>query len=221
MGSVERQYRQIVEMGLALLAHLNLPKPYWEDAFLTTTYIINRLPSKVLNNKSPFEMTYNQKLKYLFVRVFGCAYWPNLRAFNEHKIDFCSKTCIFLGYNISHQGYKCLDLATGKIYVSRHVIFDEFLFPYQKESSTSSLCHPSTHTNHAGPIIIPTDPLPNTQVIPQNQENSDIQLSLLRSDDALVPAKNSTQNSSDVVGTGNNNPYPSTNPPRPVEQVIH
>lgn len=52
MGSVERQYRQIVEMGLALLAHLNLPKPYWEDAFLTTTYIINRLPSKVLNNKS-------------------------------------------------------------------------------------------------------------------------------------------------------------------------
>lgn len=42
-----------------------------------------------------------------------------------------------------------------------------------------------------------------------------------RSDDALEPAKNSIQNSSDVVGTGNNNPYPSTNPPRPIEQVIH
>lgn len=166
-------------------------------------------------------MTYNQKLKYLFMCVFGCAYWTNLRTFNEHKIDFCSKTCIFLGYNISHQGYECLDLATGKIYVSRHVIFDEFLFPYQKESSTSSLCHLSTHTNHAGPIILPTDPLPNTQVIQKNQENSDIQLSLLRSDDALVPTKNSIQNSSDVVGTGNNNPYPSTNPLRPVEQVIH
>ena len=46
-------------MGLALLAHSNLPQPYWKDAFLTTTYLINRLPSKVINNKSPFEMAYN------------------------------------------------------------------------------------------------------------------------------------------------------------------
>jgi len=53
MGSVERRHRQIVDIGLALLAHSNLPKPYWEDAFLIATYIINRLPPKALNNKSP------------------------------------------------------------------------------------------------------------------------------------------------------------------------
>lgn len=35
MGSVERRHRQIVEMGLTLLAHSNLPLPYWEDAFFT------------------------------------------------------------------------------------------------------------------------------------------------------------------------------------------
>jgi len=28
MGSVERRHRQIIEMGLALLAHSNLPQPY-------------------------------------------------------------------------------------------------------------------------------------------------------------------------------------------------
>jgi hypothetical protein len=48
-------------MGLALLAHSNLPQPYWEDTFLIATYLINRLPFKVINNESPFEMTYNKK----------------------------------------------------------------------------------------------------------------------------------------------------------------
>jgi hypothetical protein len=48
-------------MGLALLAHSNFPQPYWEDTFLIATYLINRLPFKVINNESPFEMTYNKK----------------------------------------------------------------------------------------------------------------------------------------------------------------
>lgn len=66
----------------------------------------------------------------VFLRVFGYACWPNLRPHNNHKINFISKTCIFNGYNPCHQGYKCFDLATGKIFVSRHVVFDESLFSY-------------------------------------------------------------------------------------------
>lgn len=61
MGSVERCHRQIVEMGLGLLSHSNLPKPYYEDVFLMATYIINRLPTKILNNHSPHEVAYNEK----------------------------------------------------------------------------------------------------------------------------------------------------------------
>jgi histone deacetylase 1/2 len=137
MGAVERRHRQIVEMGLALLAYANLPKPYWEDAFLTAVYIINRLPTKILNHCSPFEKAYHQKPNYNFMRVFGCACWPNLRPYNKHKFDYRSKTCIFIGYSLSHQGYKCLDLSTGKIFVSRHVIFDELFFPYKSPQSVS------------------------------------------------------------------------------------
>ena len=93
-------------------------------------------------------MAYNKKPNYLFLRVFGCACWPNLRPYNKHKIDFHSKTCIFLGYSLSHKGYKCLDLASGKLYVYHHVIFDESLFPYQKDPSTSTL---STQDSHLPP----------------------------------------------------------------------
>lgn len=124
MGSVKRRHHQIVEMGLVLLAHSNLPQPYWEDAFQMAKYIINRLPRKILNNKSPFEKAYNEKPNYGFMCTFGCTCWPNLRPYNRHKIDFLLKTCIFVDYSLSHQGYKCR-LIHGKIYVSRHVVFDE------------------------------------------------------------------------------------------------
>ncbi|GJU80527.1 zinc finger, CCHC-type containing protein [Tanacetum coccineum] len=37
---------------------------------------------------------------------------------------------IFLGYALSHRGYRCLDLTTNKIILSRHVTFDETIFSY-------------------------------------------------------------------------------------------
>lgn len=42
---VEREYQYIVEIGVALLAHASLPFNYWAEAFETTVYLINLLPS--------------------------------------------------------------------------------------------------------------------------------------------------------------------------------
>jgi hypothetical protein len=40
---------------------------------------------------------------------------------------------------LNHHGYKCLDLATGKVYVSRHVVFYENNFPYKNPAQTPSI----------------------------------------------------------------------------------
>jgi hypothetical protein len=74
---------------------------------------------------------------YCLLRIFGCACWPNLRPYNRHKLDFCSKQCAFLGYSNLHKGYKCLDISTGRLYIPRDIVFDETVFPFSSLHSNA------------------------------------------------------------------------------------
>jgi hypothetical protein len=49
-----------------------------------------------------------------------------------HKLAFHFKQCAFIGYSTHHKGYKCLDISTGHVYISRDVIFDEYVFPFSR-----------------------------------------------------------------------------------------
>jgi hypothetical protein len=129
-GAIECKHHHIVEVGLALLSHASMSLKYWDEVFLTPAYLINHLPSKVIDNLTPLECLLNQKLNYSALHTFGCACWPYLRPYNSHKLQFMSKQCVFLGYNDLHKGYKCLDVSFGRIYISRDVIFDEEVFPF-------------------------------------------------------------------------------------------
>ena len=40
--------------------------------------------------------------------------------------------CVFLVYSNMYKGFKCLDIATGRVYISRDVVFDENIFPFSK-----------------------------------------------------------------------------------------
>jgi hypothetical protein len=113
-----------------------MPLRFWDDAFQTACFLINRLPTHVLQNKSPFEKLFNSIPDYLFLKTFGCACWPNLRPYNSHKLQPRSLQCVFLGYSLLHHGYKCLYIPTGRLYISRDVIFLENLFPFFKNTST-------------------------------------------------------------------------------------
>ena len=53
-GKIERKQRHIVDIGLTLLAQSNLLLSFWWNAFHTAVFLINRLPTPVLNNVSPY-----------------------------------------------------------------------------------------------------------------------------------------------------------------------
>lgn len=98
---------------------------------------MNRTPSKVINFSTPLECLFEQKPNYSSLRIFGCACWPNLRPFNSRKLKFRPKQCAFLGYSTLYKGFKCLDIFTGRVHVSRDVIFDENVFPFSNLHSNA------------------------------------------------------------------------------------
>ncbi|GAU13081.1 hypothetical protein TSUD_173810 [Trifolium subterraneum] len=97
----------------------------------------NRLPTASLNFNIPYTTLFNKIPEYDSLRVFGSACFPLLRPYNSHKFDFRSHECIFLGYSTTHKGYKCLS-PTGRIYVSKDVLFNENKFPYESSLSTQN-----------------------------------------------------------------------------------
>ncbi|RVX11445.1 Retrovirus-related Pol polyprotein from transposon TNT 1-94 [Vitis vinifera] len=129
-GIVERKHRHIVEMGLTMLFNAKLPLSLWVDAFLTAVYLINRLPSTVLKMESPFFMLFKQYPEYRSLRIFGCQCFPYLRDYGKNKFSPKTYPCVFIGYSSLHKGYRCLHPSTKRVYISRHVIFNENCFPY-------------------------------------------------------------------------------------------
>jgi len=154
-GIVERKHRHIQEIGLTLLAQACLPNCYWVDAFLTSVYLINRLPTKVLNNITPYFVLHKTMSRYSDLRTFGCACYPYRRPYEKHKLAFRSKQCIFLGYSNQQKGYRCLDFATGRVFISRHVVFDEDIFPHldKSHSSTTPASNQSSSTTLSFNIV--------------------------------------------------------------------
>jgi hypothetical protein len=150
-GVAERKHRHIVEMGLSLLATASMSLKYWDQAFLTVVHLINRTPTKHIVYDTPLHKLLNINLDYSNFRVFGCACWPNLQPHNTHKLQFRSIRCTFLGYSNLHNGYKCLDISTGRIYISRDVIFDEQVFPFSHLHSTTGARYTPEHLLLPGP----------------------------------------------------------------------
>ena len=130
-GLSERKHRHVVETGMTLMSQAGIPKTYWPYAFAAAVYLINRLPTPILSMESPFQKLFHKKPNYNNLKVFGCMCFPWLRPYNTHKLQDKSKPCVFLGYSLTQSAYLCLDVDAGRLYVSRHVQFDEDQFPFR------------------------------------------------------------------------------------------
>jgi histone deacetylase 1/2 len=160
---VEHRHGHIIETGLTLLGQCQAPFKYWSYAFESSVYLINRMPTLVINNKTPFECLLKSSSDYVFLRTFGCLCFPFLCPYNAHKLDFCLFACVFLGYSNSHLGYRCLDLSSKHIYLARHVWFHENVFPLDK---TEHIAIPPKHPSAATIPVTLHHPPPPSHALP-------------------------------------------------------
>ncbi|KAD6795087.1 hypothetical protein E3N88_05983 [Mikania micrantha] len=162
-GRAERKHRHIIETGLAMMFNAQMPSAYWVDAFSSAMYIINRLPTALLGNKSPFQLLYDKQPNYSGFRTFGCLTYPLLRDYAPNKLAPRSLPCVFIGYSAKYKGFKCLDLTTSRVYVTRHARFDENIFPLANPNSSTPASSLKTSTfldlaYSKYPTNIPTKP---------------------------------------------------------------
>lgn len=140
-----------------------MPNTYWVEALMMATHIFNILPSSSINNHIPFTTLFQKPATYDHLRVFGCLCYPNLLPVTSHKLAARSTACVFLGYPSNHKGYRCLDLTSRKVIISRHVIFDESNFPFSTNIQESpSVTLENSFSPPTSPFLCPLQsPQPN------------------------------------------------------------
>jgi histone deacetylase 1/2 len=133
-GRAERVLRTLNDSMRALLFHADVPTSFWTEALSTATYTLNRRPCRPRNDDTPYKLLYGHNPTYDHLRVFGCLCYPNLTATTANKLSQRSVACIFLGYPAHIKGYRCFDPHTNRVIVSRHVYFDEDVFPFRSRA---------------------------------------------------------------------------------------
>ena len=162
-GAAERLNRTLFERIRAMLDEAGLPKTLWAEAAVTANYIRNRSPTNS-RAKTPWELFYNKPPDVSHMRTFGCTAYARIPDEYRKKLDSRSAKGIFLGYEPASKAYRIL-LDTGKMVISRDVIFDE---------STSTLewnTEPEEPSATPTPSVPPPEEPPRVEPPVQSTEN--------------------------------------------------
>ena len=87
---------------------MHVPKNFWAYAVSTACYLINWMPSSVLNWDTPYHIIFpNKPLFPIEPRIFGCTCFVRDVRPQVSKLDHKFLKCIFLGYSRVQKGYWC------------------------------------------------------------------------------------------------------------------
>jgi hypothetical protein len=120
-GVSERRNRTLMEMARCLLYEKKLPLNFWAEAVNTASYLINRMDSRVLADKTPYELWYGFKPSIDHLKVFDSICYVLKPEVRRRKLDQKADIGILIGYSTTSKAYKIYDLNFNKVVVARDV----------------------------------------------------------------------------------------------------
>lgn len=136
-GRVEKKHQHILNVGRALLFQSRLPKQYWPYAILHAAYVINCVPSPLLQNKSLFFLIHGKLPNLENLKVLRCLSQASTLQAHRSKLEPRGRKCVFLGYKTGVKGAILMDLNNKQIFISRNIIYHEKILPYKGTQSIS------------------------------------------------------------------------------------
>ncbi|XP_074314810.1 uncharacterized protein LOC141650977 [Silene latifolia] len=92
-GRVERKHRHLLDTARELKIQSKVPPKFWGECLLTATYFINKMPTPVLNWKTPYELLFGSIPTFDELKVFGCQCYATMPVTNKDK--FAPRETIF------------------------------------------------------------------------------------------------------------------------------
>ncbi|GJT30402.1 ribonuclease H-like domain, reverse transcriptase, RNA-dependent DNA polymerase [Tanacetum coccineum] len=124
-GVVERRNRTIMSTTRCMMKATNMPQNFWAEAVRHAIYILNSVPTKALEDITPYEAIKRRKPNLENLRVFGCMAYAKVPSQRLTKLDDRSSRMVYLGNEQGSKAYRLFDPTTQKICVSRDVKFKE------------------------------------------------------------------------------------------------
>jgi hypothetical protein len=97
----------------------------WGEASMTTIYMQNRSPHRILKDMNPEEAFSGNKPNVENLRIFGCPVYSHIPKDKRNKLEPSGKMGIFVGYINSSKAYRIYIPEQHKIEVRRDVTFNE------------------------------------------------------------------------------------------------
>ena len=93
----ERKNRTVMEMARCMLFEKKLPKLLWVESVSTSVYLLNRLPTKSVQSKTPIE-AWPSVIPYVkHLKVFGSLCYLHIPSIKRGKLDERAEKGFLLG----------------------------------------------------------------------------------------------------------------------------